>query len=593
MIDRKILKELPTTTGVYLFLEKKRPLYIGKAKNIQKRVSGHLQQPWNERQKAYLERSDTLDFIITEDEKSALFLENVLIKKHMPPYNVMLRDDKTYPYLVLTLSDPYPRIGFTRRVTPGKDRYFGPFDSAAAARGMVKFIARHFQIRACTLDLSKPLKKPCLYYHMGSCLGPCVEGLTNVREYGERVNEALLFLDGKDRELAGVLKSKVERYAKKQAYEQAGAYRDLYRMVSRRRERKKVADAASGSVDLFAHHRDRDNIAVVVLVFRKGLLTEKREYFWEGEGWSEDFYDEMVPGFYVINPWIPARVFLDSPPAEPETLAEGLRALRGAAVRVNVPERGLWKDRVEMAKENARSAFQRRFRGFISRDPGLEELEETLNLHGIRRIEAFDISHFRGRDRYGGMIVYDRGSFSKKDYRTYRLTGSAGEDDVAGMKEMVGRRCRRVREENLSAPDLILIDGGPTQVAAAYQAVKEESLGVPVVGLAKKEEVIHFSDGRLPLDLPRDHRGLTLLQRIRDEAHRFVITRHRKTRKQRTLRSALTEIPGVGEKTARRLLISLGSEKKVREAPVETLQTLLGPARGLSLYEALHRGVRS
>ncbi|HPR64468.1 MAG TPA: excinuclease ABC subunit UvrC [Thermoanaerobaculia bacterium] len=588
-IRKEELASVPESPGVYLFKEGERALYVGKAVNLKRRVLDHLQAPGDERHRTFLRQSDRIDYIVTQDERSALFLENILIKRLQPPYNILLKDDKTYPYIVLTTSEPFPRIRFTRRIGHLKDAYYGPFASAATARSLVKFVARHFQIRTCDLDLDRPLDRPCLYYHMGSCLGPCVPGLTHPTLYAERVREAVLFLSGRDKELRKEIRLKIERLARKQQFEEAAAYRDLFEVITRMGERRRVADASDENVDVIAHHRDRANVALVVLVFRKGLLVDKREYFWEGIPWREDFYDEVVPRFYVYNPRVASRVILDSAPVSSRDLEINLSLVRRAKVRVLSRPPGIWKERMAMAKENARLAFQRRFKGFVTPVPGLEELETLLKRPALRIIEAFDISHYRGRDRYGAMICFDRGQFVKKNYRTFRLESSHPEDDVAGMGEMVSRRYRRVADEGGSLPDLILIDGGPTQVRAASDALRSLNLSIPLVGLAKREEEIVFPGLKPSLTLSRSDPALQLLQRIRDEVHRFAITRHKKKRKKRTLASPLTEIPGIGEKTAKRLVKELGSVKKVKEAPVETLQALLGPARGLALYEALHQ----
>jgi len=592
-VEEKV-RALPDRPGIYVFKDPRgRALYVGKAKSLRKRGVTYLGGGHEPRIAAMLSEARDLDFLVTDSGAEALLLENNWIKSKRPRYNVLLRDDKTYPYLKLT-ADPYPRLAFTRRIRDDGADYFGPFIPGGRARKAIKLVQKLFGVRVCRIEIDGRLPRPCLYYDMHRCLGPCVEGLTTKAAYDEGVEEAKLFLSGRTDRLLKRLKRRMARAAEELRYEEAARLRDLIAEVEVLTERRKLSSVAGEDVDVYGAFVAGGNAAVVILVMRGGQVLDRRELFWEGVGdvAAEDLLSDVVPQVYDRTTFIPKEVHLPAPLGgadEEEILAEWLSEKKGERVYLRMPSRGAKADRVALAGRNAEMAWRRRFRHGKDFSAGADGLRRHLDLpEAPRRIEGFDVSTFQGGETVASLVVWEEGKMRKSDYRSFNVRGLEGTDDFFSMRQAVERRYRRRLEEVGEMPDLVLIDGGRGQVNAALQALAD--LGgeeTPVVGLAKREEELYQPGRPEPLRLPRSDAGLQLLQEIRDEAHRFAVARHRKRRSKRTLTSRLDEVPGIGPRRRKRLLQRFGSLQGVREAPLEALQEELGPAVGRKVWERL------
>lgn len=587
---------LPPQPGVYIYRAADGGvLYVGKAKNLRARVRSYFSAERLAEAKTgrLIHEAHDLDFIVVDNEKEALALENLLIKQHKPRFNVLLRDDKTYPYIKLT-NEKWPRVYVTRKIR--KDgQYFGPYFPGNLAHRLVKLIHRHFQIPSCKVDLGRPHAQPCLEYHIHRCLGPCVPGLVSEQAYAERVKDVRAFLDGRGRELAASLRQRIAEASEALEFERAAALRDLLRTVEEVEERQKMAAAAGDDADFYALHAEPPYVAVNLFHVRNGRVVDRRELFWE-DAWEydeQDFLSSLLMQIYSEGQPVPAQIHLPVELEDREILEELLAETRGRKVTIHTPQRGVKKALLALVETNARQSFEQRFR---VRKPRAEEiataLEEALELpEPPRRIECFDISHIQGSEKVASMVVWEDGRMKKSDYRKFIIRTVEGSDDFASMREVVRRRYRRLLDEGKSMPGLVLIDGGIGQLHAAAAALEE--LGVlnqPLAAIAKREEILYIL-GREdePVMLDRTSPVLHLVQRIRDEAHRFAVTFHRQRRDTRTLRSELLEIPGIGPRTADKLLRELGSLAAVRAASEEELARVAGPAAARKIRAALGR----
>lgn len=575
------IRQLPDRPGIYVFRDaEKKPLYVGKAKSLKKRATTYLSGVSDPRLVTMLAQAADLDFVVTDTEAEALLLENNWIKKKRPRYNVLLRDDKTYPYLKLT-ADPYPRIAFTRRLLDDGADYFGPFLPGGLARKAIKLVQKLFQIRVCRIDIDGSLPRPCLYFDMHRCLGPCVDGLTTRAAYDEAVEQAKLFLSGRNQELVKRLRSEMMDASDELDFERAAHLRDTLAEIEAISQRRKLSSVMGEDVDVYGVHVAGGHGAVTALVMRNGQVLDRRELFWEGVGEipPASLLSEVLPQIYDRTTFIPKEVHLPLPVEGDEALVEWLSEKKGERVYLRMPSRGPKAERVRLAQRNTELAWKRRFRTADPSQAARERLQEHLNLlEPPRRIEGFDISHFQGGETVASLVVWQEGKMRKSDYRSFNIRGLDGPDDFAAMRQAVERRYRRVLDETGDLPDLILIDGGRGQLNAALDALS--MLGVeetPVVGLAKREEEIYLPENPQPLGLPGDDPGRLLLQQIRDEAHRFAVARHRRRRSKRTLRSRLDDLPGIGPKRRKALLTRFGSLQGVQEASEEELREVLGP----------------
>jgi excinuclease ABC subunit C len=590
--ERRAPENLPDSPGVYLFRgDKGKLLYVGKARSLKKRIATYFGGGEDTKTGALLRQFRDIETIVTNTELEALLLENTLIKKHRPRYNICLRDDKTYPYVKITTGEPWPRALITRRVLEDGHSYFGPFWGGLARR-IMRMITRHFQIRTCTLEIDGNLPRPCLYYDLHACLGPCVAGLTTKEAYDAAVADVVLFLEGRNQELQGSLEKKMLAASEAQDFEMAAAYRDALRTVRDVAERQVVQSMKGENVDVFGFFESGQDVAVVVLVVRGGAVQDRRDFFFEKsqELDAARFLEAFLPQFYDANPFLPSEIHLPVAVASPKLLEEFLAARRGAKVAVRVPQRGPAAERVRLAERNARERHRVRFRRTGGDEAlAVERLSRAIGLAiPPHRIEGFDISHLQGTDSVASMVVFEDGKPKKADYRLFNIASQEllAPDDFKSMAEVVERRYRRVQEKDGPWPDLILVDGGRGQLQAALTALDRIGIELPIVGLAKREEEIWVPDRPEPVRLSRKDPALQWIQRVRDEAHRFAISRHRARRGKRMRQTGLTEIPGVGPVRSRLLLRRFGSIAGLRGADPREIEAAVGPstARAVAAY---------
>lgn len=594
------LKELPDRPGVYLHKNAEgEVIYVGKARNLRNRVHSYLvgKGARDTKTMSLVSEIDSIDFVTTNNELEAVMLENNLIKTHQPRYNILLRDDKTYPYIKVTISEDFPRLVFTRRTDRRKgDIYYGPF-FAGTARRLLKLVADQFKLRSCDLDIEdgkSALPRPCLYYDMHQCLGPCVVGLTTKEQYRDMVDDVVLFLGGKRKELQERLTHRMYGAAEQENFELATYYRDLIRTVERVQAEQQVASAEEEDVDVWGLYEEGGDIAIQLFVLRDGNVVDRRELFWEKVADYErsHFLAEVVQRYYQDNLFIPREVLLPFDVEDADLLAGWLTQQADRKVTLRVPQRGKGVDRVELANRNARLSHESRFRK--SQQDRLQiaatRLAQILGHSGdVNRIESFDISNIQGSDSVAGMVVLDRGKFDKNHYRIFNIKSVEGADDFRSMAEAVDRRYRRLLDESKELPDLILIDGGRGQLNAALTALNRLGIeGLTIAGLAKREEEIYVPDREEPIRLERRDPALQLLQMVRDETHRFAVSSHRRRRSKRTLHSALDDLPGIGEKRRRLLIERFGSVSGVKQASEQDLVNVLGRKVGKTLYDELH-----
>jgi excinuclease ABC subunit C len=601
-IDRlkRRLKELPERPGVYLHKNAAAEvIYVGKARNLRNRVNSYLVGKGlrDTKTMSLVAEIETIDFLTTNNELEAILLENNLIKTHQPRYNILLRDDKTYPYIKVTTSEDYPRVVFTRRVDRKKgDLFFGPF-FAGTARRILNLIGDQFKLRSCDLDIvegKNALTRPCLYYDMHQCLGPCVVGLTTSQEYRDMVDDVVLFLGGKSRELQERLTNRMYRAAEGESFELATYYRDLIRTVERIQAEQQVASAGSEDVDVWGLYEEGTDVAVQLFVLRDGNVVDRRELFWEkvGEYVPSHFLSEVLQRYYQDNLFIPPEILIPFEIEDAELTSEWLSNQANRKVAVRVPQRGKGVDRIELANRNARLSHESRFRKSTQDrlQIAASRLGQLLGAPGeIQRIESFDISNIQGSDSVAGMVVLDRGKFDKNQYRIFNIKTVIGADDFRSMAEAVDRRYRRLLEESKPLPDLILIDGGRGQLNAALTALNKLGIEeITIAGLAKREEEIYLPDREETLRLDRHDVALQLLQMVRDETHRFAVSSHRRRRSKRVLHSELEDLPGIGEKRRKLLIERFGSLSAVKQASEQDLVHVLGRKVGQQVFEQLH-----
>ncbi|MEW6337311.1 MAG: excinuclease ABC subunit UvrC [Acidobacteriota bacterium] len=593
LLDRA--RQAPESPGVYQFRDaRERVLYVGKAKHLRRRVLSYFSRQVARRTAAMLARARRLEFVVTSTEIEALILENRLIKQHRPRYNITLRDDKTYPYVKVTTGEAFPRALLTRRVIEDGHSYFGPYMGHGMAARVMELIRTRTQVRTCSWDLRQDgtLDRPCLYFDMGACLGPCVAELTTAEAYKEAVEEVVMLLAGRHGELRPRLESQMWAAAEREEYERAAAYRELVRALDELARGQHVELAGTGSVDVIGVEGDGRDATAVVLAYRDGRLVDKREFHWEGVETAADagFVAEFLPRYYEANPAVPERVEVPFRLEGAATLASFLGSRRGGRVTLAAPRRGTRARVLGLAAENAREAFRLRFRHpRAEAERVAAQIAEVLALpRPVRRIECFDISHLGGEAQVASLVVWEQGALRKGEYRSFNVRSGRGADDPAAIAEAVGRRYRRRSADGAEPPDLVLIDGGPAQLDAAVRALADAGCPVPSAALAKRLEEVYLPGRRGPLHLEPHHPVRLLLQRVRDEAHRFAVLRHRTRRSSRRLSTQLLAVPGIGPKRAHALLRRFGSLDGVRAAPVDALESEVGGKAGRAVWEALH-----
>ena len=592
------LAAIPAGPGVYIYKDAQGAvLYVGKAKSLRNRVRSYFQKSRNldQRKDQMTAQIADVEFVVTDTEGEALALENNLIKQNRPKYNVLLRDDKTYPYIKLTVNEAFPRALITRRVRRDGALYFGPFFPGGLARKTLRLVERHFMIRNCNIRIDGKRGRPCLQHYIHRCLGPCVGALCDEKTYREAIEDVRLFLEGKSAALLESLDEKMEIAAANEQYEAAAHFRDAMRTVGQIAERQKMASTGSDDVDIFGYHRDGSQVAVSAFHMRGGRVVNKKEMFWEDQEnfQAEDFFGSLLKQYYVDAPFIPIAIHVPVSFEDQQLLTVWLSERKGRKVEIRTPLRGGKREMVELVRRNARLSFRQRFRSASPSGSTIaKEVEETLDLEKTpRRIEAFDISNLQGSDIVASMVVWKDGGLSKADYRRFIIRSVSGmPDDFRSMREVVERRYRRVTEAGQRMPDLILIDGGVGQLHAAQAAL--DALNIvdqPLSSIAKREETIYIA-GREDEPIQLDPRSpvLRLIQQIRDESHRFAVTFHRSRRARRHRESELLEISGVGERTTRRLLDHFGSLKQVRAAPHDELRKVVNRRQLDAIWKHFH-----
>jgi excinuclease ABC subunit C len=606
---REKVANLPTQPGVYLFQDAAGAiLYVGKALSLRSRVRSYFLDKTQQDAKtgSLVREVADLEYIVVDNEKEALALENNLIKKHQPKFNILLRDDKTYPYIQYTAYEKYPRVYVTRRLKKDGSIYFGPYFPANLAYRMVHLIHKHFLVPSCTVDLTRKHPRPCLQYYIHRCLGPCVEGLVTDERYVEAARDVRLFLEGRRNDLSRSLEQRMKNASEGERFEEAAGYRDLLRTLAEMEERQKIAAASGDDTDVIAWYAEPPQVAVNLFHIRGGRVVDRRDFYWENqeEFNPAEFLPSLLKQLYLDTAYLPRCIHTPIDFEEREVLEEVLSEQAKHRVEISNPQRGKKHHFLELVEKNAQHSFVQRFR--VLR-PSSEAIAEALHaalgmLEPPKRIESFDISHTQGAETVASMVVWEAGRMKKSDYRKFIIRGEAaveGEaaqpggllrDDFSSMREAVGRRYRRLLEEGKPLPSLILIDGGIGQLHAAAQALEKlEVINQPMASIAKKEEILYVLGCEdEPIVLDRHSPVLQLIQQIRDETHRFAITFHRQRRSSRRLRTSLTEIPGVGEVTARKLLRKFGSVARLRELTVEDLAAELPRAQAQRVFAGLH-----
>jgi excinuclease ABC subunit C len=588
MEPREKAVQLPETPGVYLFKDAGGTvLYVGKARNLRSRVRSYfLESRWMDAKTGSLAREIAdLETIVVDNEREALALEHNLIKQYRPKFNVVLRDDKTYPYIRFTAGERYPRVYFTRRIKKDGSLYFGPYFPASLARRILHFIHKRFLVPSCTVDLTRSHPRPCLQYYIKRCLGPCVAGLTTEDRYAEAAHDARLFLEGRRHDLIRSLEQRMSAAAEKELFEQAAAYRDLLRTLEDIEERQRIASAQGDDTDVLAFYAEPPLVAANLFHLRGGRVVDRREFYWEDleEFDAQEFVTSLLKQLYLEAEYLPKAIHVSADFEDRELLEEMLTERAGHKVEILTPQRGSKRAFLDLVENNARHSFEQRFRVLKPSSKAIgEALQNTLNLaEEPKRIESFDISHIQGTDTVASMVVWENGRMKKSDYRKFIIRGDENEngnslvrnDDFASMREAVTRRYRRVLEEKKELPGLILIDGGIGQLHAAAQALDAlQIINQPLASIAKKEEILYvLGQEDEPIVLERHSPVLHLIQQIRDETHRFAVTFHRQLRGKRQTETALKDIPGVGPLTAQKLLKEFGSVANIRRAGLEKL----------------------
>jgi excinuclease ABC subunit C len=618
------IRTIPAEPGVYLYKNAEgEVIYVGKAKNLRSRVASYFHEGrWEDSKTGTLVREAVdVDYIVVANNKEALALENNLIKQRKPRFNILLRDDKTYPYVKLTLGERWPRVYVTRRLRKDGSAYYGPYFPANLAYRIVDLIHRNFLIPSCKVDLTRFHPRPCLQYYIKRCLGPCVENLTTPETYQEAVRDVKLFLEGRPTDLARSLQQRMEQAAAAQEYERAARYRDLISTVEQLQERQRIAAAEGDDADVFGYHYENGMLAVNLFHMRGGRVVDRREFFWEdlpefaspsdeassdhvgtaapgrpGEPSSPaspttdlfspgEFFSALLKQLYISQPYVPRNLYVPVD-FEDRTILEDLLSEqvagsdpRAARVHILVPQRGDKRALIDLAGTNAKQSYDQRFRVLKPNAKAIqEELQEVLGLPELpKRIECFDISHIQGAETVASMVVWEDGKMKKSDYRKFIIRTVEGVDDFASMREVVTRRYKRLQQEQKPMPSLVLIDGGLGQLHAAAAALEAlEIINQPLAAIAKREEILYvYGQEKDPVVLDHHSPVLHLIQLIRDEAHRFAVTFHRKRRQMRDRSTELMEIPGVGESTTRRLLEHFGSLQAVRQADASALSAVV------------------
>lgn len=605
------LKKLPGKPGVYLMHgEKDEIIYVGKAISLKNRVRQYFQSSRNKGPK--IEQMVThitrFEYIITDSELEALVLECNLIKEHRPKYNTMLMDDKSYPFIKVTVQEPFPRIMLARQMKKDKAKYFGPYTSVGAVRDTIELIRKLYKIRSCNRRLPRDigLERPCLNYHIHQCDAPC-QGYVDQQEYRESIDQVLQFLNGNYDLILGDLQRKMEEASEAMEYERAIEYRDLLQSVQKIAQKQKITDTAGDDRDIVAMAKDLEDAVVQVFFVRNGRLIGRDHFFLRltGDETKGEILSSFIKQFYAGTPYLPAELMMQEEPGDMELLEEWLTEKRGHKVHIRIPKKGSKEKLVELAQRNA-ALILTKDKERLKREEGrtigaVKEIENLLGMRGIVRMEAYDISNISGYASVGSMVVYEKGRPKRSDYRKFRIKSVQGPDDYASMEEVLTRRFehgRREQEEGkvensfTAFPDLILMDGGRGQVNIALEVLDQLRIHIPVCGMVKDDNHrtrgLYYNNVEIPID--RNSEGFKLITRIQDEAHRFAIEYHRKLRGQGQVHSVLEDIPGIGPARRKDLMRRFPGLEAIRNADVETLKELpsMNEAAAESVYNFFH-----
>ena len=622
------IRVLPTQPGVYLYKNAEgEVIYVGKAKSLRSRVRSYLLEASqaNAKTGSLMREAVDIDYILVANEHEALALENNLIKQRKPRFNILLRDDKTYPYVKLTLNERFPKVFVTRRLRKDGGAYYGPYFPGNLAYRVAELIHRSFLLPSCKVDLTRFHPRACLEYYIHRCLGPCVEGNTTPEAYQQAVRDAQLFLDGRQAELERALTARMMTAAAAEQYESAARLRDQLTTVHQLQEKQRIATAEQNDdADVFGYHFEAGSLAVNLFHMRGGKIVDRREFFWEDlpetledrdqgtEGprdqqdreqgnkatREQDFeaghvFSALLKQIYIEQPYVPRTILVPVDFGDREALGALLSEQIGRRVELAVPQRGEKRSLVDLAGQNAKQSYIQRFRVLEpSRKAIQEALADALMLPELpRRIECFDISHIQGAETVASLVVWEDGKMNKSEFRKFKVMTVVGVDDFASMREVVFRRYRRLKEENKPMPSMVLIDGGLGQLHAAADALEELGLtSQPLASIAKKEEVIYlYGNEDEPVVLDRRSPVLHLVQMIRDESHRFAVGYHRQRRAIRDRSSELLDIPGVGALTRQRLLAHFGSLRDVQRATAESLAAVVPRKTAESIWRHFHQ----
>lgn len=617
---REKVSEFPLEPGVYLFKDAtEKIIYVGKAKSLRQRVKSYLldSRQLDAKTGSLVREIAEAEYIVVDNEREALALENHLIKRYKPKFNILLRDDKTYPYICFTAAEQFPRVFVTRRLDKNGSLYFGPYFPAGLAHRIVHFINRYFGIPSARMELNRPHTRAWLEFYLGRSLGPRAAGQTLEERYAEAARDTRLFLESRRRDLVKSLEERMQRAATDERFEAAAGYRNLIRTVEDMEERQKIAAAAGDDIDVLAWYTETPQVAANLFHVRGGRVVDRREFYWEdlAEFEPQEFVTSLLKQIYLDANYVPRFIHVPIEFEDSQLLEEVLSESIGHRVEIVTPQRGVKRAFLDLVETNAKHSFTQRFRVLKPNSQVIAEaLEAALGLPTTpKRIESFDISHIQGSDTVASMVVWEKGKMKKADYRKFIIRGASAEththradankatagentleaqllrDDFASMREAVGRRYKRALEEKKTLPSLILIDGGIGQLHAAAEALEKLNIAdQPLASIAKKEEILYvYGHEGEPIRLDHHSPILHLVQQIRDETHRFAVTFHRLRRSKHRLRTSLTDVPGIGEQTAQKLLKQFGSVARLRQMSVEELTAALPRAKAEKLHEFL------
>jgi len=632
------IRTIPTQPGCYLYKNAEgEVIYVGKAKNLRARVRSYFLEASqaNAKTGSLMREAVDVEYITVANEHEALALENNLIKQKKPRFNILLRDDKTYPYIKLTMGDRYPKVFVTRRLRKDGSLYFGPYFPGNLAYRLVDLIHRSFLIPSCKVDLSRYHPRACLQYYIKRCLGPCVESFTTPEIYKQTVRDVQLFLEGKPNELEQSLTKRMEAAAEAEQFELAARLRDQIVTVHQMQDKQRIASAENEDADVFGYHYENEMLAVNLFHMRGGKIVDRRDFFWEelpeflsetlneltaakeeeqatprvepdpsvsapeieeeipvvqyapvselGGAFSPaEFFSALLKQLYLDQNYIPRSILVPVEFPDRAVLAEVLTERTGKRIEILAPQRGEKRSLVDLVCQNAKQSYDQRFRVLQPSIKAIQEaLQDALTLEELpKRIECFDISHIQGAETVASMVVWEDGAMKKSDYRKFQVKTVSGVDDFASMREVIQRRYKRLLDDNKPFPSLILIDGGLGQLHAAYAALEEIGVTMqPLASIAKREEIIYvYGQENDPVVLDRRSPVLHLIQKIRDESHRFAVTYHRKRRQMRDRDSELLSIPGVGPRTRQRLIEHFGSIRGIKQAKPDALTAVVNAA---------------